>query len=102
MANLTLSVDDKLLQDARIRAVKEGTSVNEICRRAIEDYVRADSGAQQAKRFDMLMARIAEDQKARGIGGGKPAWEGRDKLYERVLEERLPTLMGRKPAKGRR
>ena len=41
MSNLTLSIDDKLLQAARIRAVKEGTSVNEICRKAIEAYARA-------------------------------------------------------------
>ena len=36
MANVTLSIDDSLLQASRVRAIKEGTSVNEICRRAIE------------------------------------------------------------------
>ena len=43
MANLTLSMDDELLQAARVRAVREGTSVKEICRKAIEDYARPDS-----------------------------------------------------------
>ena len=41
MTNLTLSIDDKVLQAARIRAVQEGTSVNEICRKAIEAYAES-------------------------------------------------------------
>ena len=36
MANITLSIDDSLLHAARVRAVEEGTSVNEVCRRAME------------------------------------------------------------------
>ena len=35
MSNLTLAIDDELLRDARIKALQVGTSVNEICRRAI-------------------------------------------------------------------
>ena len=57
MSNLTLSIDDKLLQAARIRAVKEGTSVNEICRKAIEAYARA-SGQDRLDRYRALQAGI--------------------------------------------
>ena len=38
MANLTLAIDDDLLRAARIKAVQQGTSVNEICREAIERF----------------------------------------------------------------
>ena len=57
MTNLTLSIDDKLLQAARVRAVQEGTSVNEICRKAIEAYARA-SGTQRLERYRILQAQI--------------------------------------------
>ena len=40
MASVILSVDESLLQAARVRAIKEGASVNEICRRAIERHAR--------------------------------------------------------------
>ena len=99
MANLTLSVDDKLLQAARVRAVKEGTSVNEICRLAIENYARAESGRDRLKRFDALMARIeANRPKDRPL---PVPWKNRDEMYGQVLEERHPTLTGARP-KGKR
>ena len=41
MANLTLSVDDKLLQKAREAAVREQTSVNALVREFLEQYVGA-------------------------------------------------------------
>lgn len=56
MANITLSIDDRLLQAARVRAVKEGTSVNEICRRAIESYARPLTD--RAARYRELQAQI--------------------------------------------
>jgi hypothetical protein len=85
MANLTLSIDDKLLQAARVRAVKEGTSVNEICRKAIEGYARPGS-ADRLKRFDELMARIDAE---RPEGGPLPSpWRNRDEMYDEILKER--------------
>ncbi|HVZ46903.1 MAG TPA: hypothetical protein VHA82_24060 [Ramlibacter sp.] len=105
MSNLTLSVDDKLLRAARIRAVKEGTSVNEICRKALEHYVGADSATQRVRRFDELMAAIDSQQReASAAGSTVPAWEGRDALYDEVLSERMPGLfaakaVARRPAK---
>ena len=49
VSNLTLAIDDELLCDARIKALQGGTSVNEICRRAFEQYVgRESAGERQA------------------------------------------------------
>lgn len=41
MANLTLSLDDELLQRAREAAVRENTSVNALVREYLEQYVNA-------------------------------------------------------------
>ena len=81
MANITLSIDDALLQAARVRAVKEGTSVNEICRRAIESYarVRSDRGA----RYRELQARIDANP---GVAGKPLPRISRESLYEERLD----------------
>jgi len=47
MANLTLAIDDKLLREARIKALEQGTSVNEICRRAIERLVNRNENRER-------------------------------------------------------
>ncbi|HSV46017.1 MAG TPA: hypothetical protein VLJ58_09525 [Ramlibacter sp.] len=98
MANLTLSIDDKLLQAARVRAVKERTSVNEICRQALEAYARA-SGQQRLERYLRVQAGI--DTAPRTAPSPAP-WKSRDEMYEQVLDERHPTLRGarKKPAKS--
>jgi uncharacterized membrane protein len=88
MANLTLAIDDDLLRAARIKAVQEGTSVNEICRAAIERY------AQPVKRdgedfLAQLQALAARMPKA---PAGQVAWPGREALYEEAMAERMPTL----------
>jgi len=38
MANLTLKIPDEDLKKARIQAIREGTSVNEVVRRFLKDY----------------------------------------------------------------
>ena len=45
MANMTIAIDDSLLRAARVKAVQQGTSVNEICRQAIEAFARGASDA---------------------------------------------------------
>jgi hypothetical protein len=42
MANLTLSIPDEVLQAARIAALKRGTSVNAVCREALERLIGPD------------------------------------------------------------
>lgn len=86
MTNLTLSIDEKLLQAARVRAVKEGTSVNEVCRKAIESYARA-RGDDRLKRFDEAMERARAD---RPEGGPLPSpWRNRDEMYEELMARKL-------------
>lgn len=42
MANLTITVDEEVLKQARLRALKEGTSVNRVLRERLESYVEDD------------------------------------------------------------
>ena len=83
MANITLSIDDALLQAARVRAVKEGTSVNEVCRRAIEAYARRRS--ERGTRYRELQGRIDADP---GVSGKPLPALSRDELYEQLFAER--------------
>ena len=83
MANVTLSIDDALLQAARVRAVKEGTSVNEICRRAIEAYARRRDD--RLARYLELSARIDADP---GVRGKQLPRMSREETYQAMLDER--------------
>jgi hypothetical protein len=83
MANITLSIDEALLQAARVRAIKEGTSVNEICRRAIEVYARRQDD--RLERYRDLQARLDADP---GVSGRRLGKEGREALYDALLAER--------------
>jgi plasmid stability protein len=74
MANLTIVVDDQLLRAARVRAVHEGTSVNEICREAIARFAQAEGdGAARAAKLKALA------RKAKTLT--EPLWPGREALY---------------------
>jgi len=75
MANLTLSVDDELLQKAREAAVREHTSVNALVREYLEHYVGARE--RRLRALDALDA-LAErtDSASRG------PWS-RESLHER-------------------
>ncbi len=85
MANITLSIEDALLQAARVRADKEVTSVNVVCRRAIELDARRQED--RAKRYRELSAAI--DAAPRPTGKPLPK-ETREALYERLTSERSP------------
>lgn len=85
MANLTIAIDDELLRAARIKAVAEGTSVNEVCRQAIERYARLDAEADAGD----IMTRIrAIARKVKPSPDGQPLWPGREALYDDVMRER--------------
>ena len=74
MANMTIAVDDQLLRAARIKAVQQGTSVNEICRQAIEAF------AQGAGDAEARFARIKALAKKVRVSH-EPLWPGREALY---------------------
>jgi len=86
MANLTIVIDDQLLQDARVRALREGTSVNEICRQAIARYAQSEEDAARRARELVEIAGRSRRQP------GGPAWKGRAAFYEEILEERFPSV----------
>ena len=83
MANITLSIDDSLLQAARVRAAKEGTSVNEICRRAIEQFAR-----RQDDRLRRYLALQEKLDKNPGVTGKPLPPISREALYDAILAER--------------
>ena len=85
VTNITLSIDEALLQAARVRAIKEGTSVNEICRRAIEVYARRQDD--RLARYRELQARLDADP---GVSGKRLGRESREALYDALLAERSP------------
>ena len=90
MSNLTLVIEDDLLRAARIKAVQEGTSVNEICRQAIARYA---APAVEADDFiEQLQAIAKKMRNAPGVRSGEPVWPGRDALYDEAMAERMPTL----------
>lgn len=84
MSNLTVVIDDALLKEARIKALKEDTSVNEICRKAIEQYVgRSDDDVE--RRVARLRASFASALPR--PAGAPPAWPGRAAIYEERMQE---------------
>jgi Arc/MetJ family transcription regulator len=85
MANLTLVIDDQLLQAARIKALQENTSVNEICREAIAKYAGGtlNDGAARAARFTELTRQLESQPMEPYV------WPGREAFYDEVLSERL-------------
>lgn len=76
MANLTLKIDEKLLRRARIRALEQGTTVNELVRNYLSQYAVPRTDRMRAlKRF----LEIAET--ARASSGGRKV--KREELHER-------------------
>lgn len=75
MANLTLSLDDDLLQKAREQALRECTSVNALVRDYLTHYVNAKSRRLEA--IDALDG-LAKRSKSRST----KAWS-RDELHRR-------------------
>lgn len=87
MANLTLAIDDELLRSARVKAVQQGTSVNDICREAIERFVS------EGVADDFLRELRAVAARGRRRARAAPEPSPRDALMDEALHERLPTLM---------
>lgn len=65
MANLTITVDEELLKRARLRALREGTSVNRLLRDHLASYVEDDRRRRKAIRNLLRLSRSARS----GSGG---------------------------------
>ena len=77
MSNLTITVDDATLKKARLRALIEGISVNEVLRNFLESY--AGVGAEQAAALDDLMDL---SRRAKSRNGRAKRWS-REDLHQR-------------------
>ena len=55
--NLTISIDEETIKAARIRAIRQGRSVNEVLREYLRRYARAELGG---ARLDDLYAQVDE------------------------------------------
>lgn len=67
MANLTLKIDDEVLRKARIRALEDGTSVNEVVRRCLEGY--AVTRSQRMRAIRRVLALAAREKSGSGPEG---------------------------------
>jgi len=65
MANLTIAVDPELLKRARLKALREGTSVNRLLRERLESYVEDDRRRRKAIQDLLRLSRSARS----GSGG---------------------------------
>lgn len=91
MANVTLAIDDDLLRAARVKAVQQGTSVNEICRQAIERFAApAEDGGAFMAELIAISDRMAATQPPGLVPAKLPS---RNELMDEAMEERFPTLM---------
>ena len=89
MSNLTITIDDDLLRAARIKAVHQGTSVNEVCRQAIAAFA-LDDQAQAVARAHARAQAFREFSDGLVLGSGRGAKQSRDELYEEMLAEKSP------------
>lgn len=78
MANLTITIDDALLRQARIRALEDGTSVNALLRAYLERYAGAGDAADALSAF----ARLARESTASSGPEGR-TWT-RAELHDRT------------------
>jgi len=76
MTNLTITIDEKILKKARMRALEEGVSVNALLREYLEKYTGLNKQYQQVT--DELL-KIAKSSTAESAGRH---WL-REDLYER-------------------
>jgi len=76
MANLTITVEDDVLRQARIRAVEQGTSVNAFLRECLESYAGTSAAHELA-----IRSLLGLSERARSARGGR-RWT-RDELHER-------------------
>ena len=93
MINLTITIDDDLLHAARVKAVQQGTSVNEVCRQAIVAFATEGDTAAVARAHARAKA-FWEFSGSLKLGprpdSGKTL--SRDEMYEEMLAEKSPRV----------
>lgn len=86
MSNLTLSIDDDLIKQARVRAIHQGTSLSAKVREFLQQYVNTpDTDLQNQREIDtqrLLAAMEVVTQASRPLPPKVPGQTLRDELYE--------------------
>ena len=78
MANVTVTVDPRVLKRARIRAIEQGTSVNAL----VAGYLERYAGADETEAALAAFLRLAGKSSA-GSGTGGRRWT-RDEAHDRA------------------
>lgn len=93
MSNLTAVIDDVVLRAARIKALQQGTSVNEICREAITPSAAPSRDhAQWMLELGALQAAVRADRQRSGAPRPEPMWVSREAMYDDIMADRMPIL----------
>ena len=79
MVNLTITVDERVLKKARMRALEEDTSVNAVLRGYLEDYAGLRRERLEAGR------RVLEISRNSGMSSGGRGLPKREELYDREI-----------------
>lgn len=79
MANLALTIDDGVLERARIRASEEDTSVNALIREYLESYANERKARERREEALEDLRQIVRESKASSGGKGLPS---REETYE--------------------
>lgn len=89
MSNLTLSVDDELIKRARIRAIRQGTSLSAKVREFLQQYVDESDDALQRRRDEAAARLLQAIEAATGQtrpGVSEPAPRGRRSLRDELYD----------------
>lgn len=78
MSNLTINIDSEVLKQARIRALKENTSVNALLSQYLQEYALTEQKRQLRRQALEKLLEIARRSKT---GSAGQHWS-RDELYE--------------------
>ena len=78
MANLTIAIEDRLLRQARMRALEDGTSVNALLRAYLERYAGIGDTGEALSGFALLA------RQSRATSGSRGRTWTRDGLHDRT------------------
>ena len=76
MANVTLSIDEENLRQARVLALQEGTSLNAVIREFVKEYIS------DHKHYQQITGRILKQAEKSQYNSGGRKWT-REELHER-------------------
>jgi hypothetical protein len=95
MKNVTLAIEEKLLEQARALAEKRKTSLNAVIRSLLAAEVEQEDRIAWAKEG---MRRLIEEKQKRGEGGPPFTWNRDENYAER--EDRMLSRLERPPLRG--